>query len=206
LWYTPQLPALFFMSSIAAGLALVIMVLYLCVRSLGVRVEYSILRDVSRVVVLMLSFYGLFRGVDLVTRGAVANLWQLRAETGWFWLEVTLLVIAPLILLNLRRVQESPIALYWTSALVVMGFMANRVNVSITGLLGHAGVPYVPKWTEWASTIAVFAGAVVVFRWAVLNLPIFPREARRQPVDMPWRGAPALLPDLKMKPQTSRVQ
>jgi hypothetical protein len=100
---------------------------------------------------------------------------ELRAETGWFWLETALFVIAPLVLLNTRRVQASALGLYWTSALVVMGFMANRVNVSITGLLDSAGVSYVPKWTEYAASLAIFTAAVVAFRWAVLHLPIFPR-------------------------------
>jgi len=178
LWYSPQLPAMFFISSIAAGLALVIMALYLCRRSLGVRIDAGILQDVSRVVVMLLVFYALFRGVDMYQRGIGEYLWKPQAETGWFWLEIALFLIAPLVLLNLRRVQGSPMGLYWTSALVVMGFMANRINVSITGLLGAAGVSYVPKWTEYAASLAIFTAAVVAFRWAVLHLAIFPRESR----------------------------
>jgi Ni/Fe-hydrogenase subunit HybB-like protein len=176
LWYTGQLPALFFISSIAAGLALVEMMLFLSVKRLGVRIDMSILRDVSRVIVLMLVFYALFRGLDLINRGGATLLWTPEPETGFFWLEIALFVALPLLLFNLRSVQASPMKLYWTSALVVMGFMTNRINVSITGLLGTAGVNYVPKWTEFASSVAIFAAAVVAFRWAVLHLRILPRE------------------------------
>ncbi len=188
LWYSTQLPALFFISAIAAGLALVIMVMHLCVRRLGVRIDLSILRDVSRVVVLMLIFYALFRGVDMFSRGDPSQVWKLQPETGYFWLEIALLVILPVILYNMKRVQASSRGLYFTSALVVMGFMANRINVSITGLLGAAGVYYVPKWTEWASSIFVFTVAVLAFRWAVLNLPIFPRAVEPQRAETTWRS------------------
>jgi Ni/Fe-hydrogenase subunit HybB-like protein len=199
LWYSGQLPALFFISSIAAGLALVVMMLFLSVKRLDVKIDMSILREVSRVIVLMLVFYALFRGADMYLRGDPAWLWKPEPETGYFWLEMALFVFAPLVLYNLRRVQASPMKLYWTSALVVMGFMANRINVSITGLLGTAGVNYVPKWTEFAASVAVFAAAVVAFRWAVLHLRIFPRQVSTS-YEMPsperqeiyqWPGVPA---------------
>jgi Ni/Fe-hydrogenase subunit HybB-like protein len=180
LWYSTQLPAMFFISAIAAGLAMVIMVMHLSVRRLGVKIDQTILRDVSRVVVMMLAFYALFRGVDLLSRGDPSYLWKLRAETGYFWLEIALLVILPLILYNVKRVADSPKGLYFTSALVVMGFMANRINVSITGLLGAVGANYVPKWTEWGSSILIFTCAILAFRWAVLHLPIFPRVVERE--------------------------
>jgi Ni/Fe-hydrogenase subunit HybB-like protein len=188
LWYSAQLPALFFISAIAAGLALVIMVMHLCVRRLGVRIDFSILRDVSRVVVLMLIFYALFRGVDMFSRGDPSQMWKLQAETGYFWLEIALLVILPVILYNMKRVQASAQGLYFTSALVVMGFMANRINVSITGLLGVAGVNYVPKFTEWAASVAIFTASVVAFRWAVLYLPIFPRAVEPPRAEAAWSG------------------
>jgi Ni/Fe-hydrogenase subunit HybB-like protein len=108
LWYSTQLPALFFISAIAAGLALTVMVLHLCVRRLGVRVDFSLLRDVSRVIVLMLIYYGLFRGVDLLAGRDASLLWKWRAETGWFWLEIALFLLAPLVLYNLPRVQSRP--------------------------------------------------------------------------------------------------
>ena len=211
LWYSSQLPALFFASAIAAGLALTIMVLYLSVRSLGVRVDFRILQEVSRVIVLVLGFYAVFRGIDLLYQGNARYLLERRSETGWFWLEVALLVVAPLILYNLRRVQMSPLGLYWTSALVVMGFMANRINVSVTGLAAAAslaGVNYVPKWSDMAVSLAIFTAAAVAFRYAVLYLPIFPRVAQTIHPQMEWHeGATFVLPPRPTYtvPQSPRV-
>ena len=56
---------------------------------------------------------------------------------------------------------------------VLFGFIANRLNVSITGMEAASGVHYMPRWTEVAITLAICAIGFAVFRWAVLNLPVF---------------------------------
>ena len=180
LWYSAYLPTLFYLSAIPAGLAVTIMALYLSARSLGARLDVSILSEVSKIMVPLLGIYGLFRGLDLFNHGGWQYMWKLRPETGYFWLEVTLLIIAPLVLLSLPQVRNHPQRLYWTCCLIVMGFMANRLNVSITGLLASAGTAYVPKWTEMTSTLAIVAAAILAFRYAVLYLDILPRTAPRQ--------------------------
>jgi Ni/Fe-hydrogenase subunit HybB-like protein len=116
-----------------------------------------------------------------------------REETLSFWLEIGLFVIAPLVLLNLPKVRSNPQSLYWTCATVVGGFMANRLNVSITGLQSSAGIYYVPKWTEFAATLMVLTLAVLVFRYAVIYLDILPKNANKLPPQLRWtvRGAAA---------------
>ena len=180
LWYTPYLTTMFYLSAIPAGLAVTIMAIYLCVRSLNVKVDLNILSDVSRVISPLLAIYGVFRLIDLVNRDATSYLWMWREETQLFWLEITLLVIAPLILLNLDKVRNHPKYLYWTCSLIVMGFMTNRLNVSITGLQASSGIYYIPKWTEFAATLATIATAVVAFRYAVIYLDILPKNSPRR--------------------------
>ena len=120
--------------------------------------------------------WGVFRAVDLITHDAAPYLWMWREETISFWLEIGLFVIAPLVLLTRDKVRNNPQYLYWTCALIVMGFMANRLNVSITGLQASAGIYYIPKWTEFAATLAVLTAAVVAFRYAVIYLDILPKN------------------------------
>jgi Ni/Fe-hydrogenase subunit HybB-like protein len=176
LWYSPYLTTEFYLSAIPAGLAVTIMALYLCARSLNVRIDLSILSDVSRVIAPLLGLWGVFRAVDLITHDAAPYLWMWREETISFWLEIGLFVIAPLVLLTRDKVRNNPQYLYWTCALIVMGFMANRLNVSITGLQASAGIYYIPKWTEFAATLAVLTAAVVAFRYAVIYLDILPKN------------------------------
>ena len=189
LWYTPYLTTMFYLSAIPAGLAVTIMAIYLCVRSLNARVDMNILSDVSRVIGPLLLIYGVFRAVDLINRDALRYLWMWREATLLFWLEIALLVIVPLVLLNMKGVRENPQYLYWTCAVIVMGFMANRLNVSVTALQTSSAAYYVPKWTEFAATFATIAAAVVAFRYAVIYLDILPKNPPRERWMVP--GAPA---------------
>lgn len=156
---------MFYLSAIPAGLAVTIMAIYLCVRSLNARVDMSILSDASPVIGRLLAMYGVFRVVDLVNRDATSYLWMWREETLLLWLEIALLVVIPLVLLNQEMVRNNPLFLYWTSAVIVMGFMTNRLNVSITALQSSSAVYYTPKWTEFAATFATITAAVVAFRY-----------------------------------------
>jgi Ni/Fe-hydrogenase subunit HybB-like protein len=176
LWYTPYLTTLFYLSAIPAGLAVTVMALYLCVRSLNVKLDTAILSELSRVIGPMLALYGIFRGVDLVTHGAVPYMFKWREESLSFWVEVLLFVAAPVVLLSTKKVRNTPQLLYWTCSLVVMGFMANRLNVSITGLQASAGIYYVPKWTEFAASLMVLTMVVMAFRFAVIYLDILPKK------------------------------
>jgi Ni/Fe-hydrogenase subunit HybB-like protein len=177
LWYTPYLTTLFYLSAIPAGLAVTVIALYLCVRSLNVKLDTAILSELSRVIAPMLGLYGMFRFVDLFSRNALPYLFRRREESFSFWLEFGLLVVAPIVLLNIEKVRNNPQRLYWTCSLVVMGFMANRLNVSITGLQASSGIYYVPKWTEFAASLMVLTAVVMAFRYAVTYLDILPKNS-----------------------------
>jgi len=180
LWYTPYLTTMFYLSAIPAGLAVTIMAIYLCVRSLNARVDMAILSDVSRVIAPLLAMYGVFRVVDLISRDATRYLFMWREETLLFWVEFALLVVVPLLLLNRENIRNNPMHLYWTCAIVVMGFITNRLNVSITALQASSAVYYVPKWTEFAASFATITAAIVAFRYAVIYLDILPKNPPSQ--------------------------
>jgi Ni/Fe-hydrogenase subunit HybB-like protein len=99
-------------------------------------------------------------------------------------LEILLALIAPLILLSQRKIRSSAGGLYVAAVLVVLGFITNRLNVSITGLESAAGVHYIPKWTEVAVTGAIIAVGFALFAFATKYLPIFPAE-ETQPAAKP---------------------
>jgi Ni/Fe-hydrogenase subunit HybB-like protein len=179
LWYSPYLPTLFYLSAIPAGLCVTIMALYLSKRSLNARFDTGILSEVSRVIAPLLTIYALFRGVDLITHNAGPYLLLWREETLLFWVEIGLFLAIPIVLFNLERVRNNPQYLYWTCSLAVMGFMANRLNVSITGLQASAGIYYVPKWTEFAATLALITAAVIAYRYAVIYLDILPKNGTK---------------------------
>ncbi len=93
-----------------------------------------------------------------------------------FWLEITLAILLPLALLVQPKVRASATGLYFAAVSVVLGFITNRMNVSITGFEGSTGVRYFPKWTELAVTGSIIAAGFALFGLAVKYLPIFPKE------------------------------
>lgn len=190
LWYSNYQTTLFYLSAIPAGFAMVIIALYLCMRSLNVKLDAGILKDFSRVITPLLVIFGLFRFADLARQHATEYLFLARPETFYFWLEIALFIVAPVVLFNLKKLRETQIGLYWASVVTVMGFITHRVNVSITALERATGTHYVPKWSELAVTVMLITAAVIAFRLAVIHLKIFPRVERVEPRNR-WLAEPA---------------
>ena len=175
-WYSPLLPVFFFISAIAVGLAMTIFESSLSSKYFGRQLELGILQELGRALLVVLSVYAVLRFEDLLHRGVLKMLAHATYEATLFWLELVLAIIAPIVLLSQRRIRNSAGGLYLSAVLVVLGFITNRLNVSITGLESAAGLHYMPKWTELAVTAGITAGGFALFGLAVKYLPIFPVE------------------------------
>ena len=175
-WYSPLLPAFFFLSAIAVGLAMTIFESSLSSKHFGLQLELPVLQELGRVLLVVLGVYGILRIEDLANRGALKLALHRSYETYLFWLEISLAIILPLILLSQRRVRTSATGLYFSAVSVVLGFITNRMNVSITGFEGSTGVRYFPKWSELAVTGMIIGAGFALFGLAVKYLPIFPKE------------------------------
>jgi Ni/Fe-hydrogenase subunit HybB-like protein len=178
-WYTPLLPVFFFLSAIAVGLAMTIFESSMSSKHFGQHLELPIIQELGRVLLVVLAVYGILRFEDLLHRGVLRLLFHPGYETYLFWLELLLALILPLILLTQKRIRTTAGGLYAIAVLVVLGFITNRLNVSITGLESSAGMHYIPKWTELAITAAIIAGGFALFGLAAKYLPIFSTVPRR---------------------------
>ncbi len=194
LWYSSLEPVFFFISAICAGLAMTIFESWHADKSFQQRVELPLLTGLGRVLAVVLSFYLSLRAVDLARRQAFHLLLQRRPETYLFALEMFLLLV-PMFLLFRRRVHTNRAALYFCSVLTLLGIVANRMNVAITGMLASSDNKYFPKWTEISVTLAIIASGFLVFALAVKYLPIFGSMPSRQPVEEP-ETARGKLPEL----------
>jgi Ni/Fe-hydrogenase subunit HybB-like protein len=175
LWYSPMLPVMFFISAVCAGLAMTIFESWHSSHAFGRQLEMPLLNGMARLMAVFMAVYLTIRFLDLLHRDALRLLLENRTETWLFGLEAALMLI-PTVLLFSRRVRQNPTALYFMALLVLFGFIANRLNVSITGMEAGSGVHYIPRWTEVAITLAICALGFAVFRWAVLNLPVFEQK------------------------------
>jgi Ni/Fe-hydrogenase subunit HybB-like protein len=192
-WYSPLLPVFFFISAIAVGLAMTIFESSLSSKHFGQQLELPILQELGRVLVVVLSVYGILRLEDLLHRGVLKLLLQPGYEMYLFWLEISLSLILPLLLLSQKKIRSTAQGLYLAAVLVVLGFITNRLNVSITGQESAAGMHYVPKWTEIAVTGAIIAAGFALFGLAVKYLPIFPAEKGLAVAEVETIVAPAVL-------------
>jgi Ni/Fe-hydrogenase subunit HybB-like protein len=180
-WYTPLLPVFFFLSAIAVGLAMTIFESSMSAKHFGRQLELPIIQELGRVLLVVLGVIAILRFEDLLHRGVLRLTLKPGYEMYLFWLEIGLSLIVPLILLSQKKIRVSAGGLYVTAVLVVLGFITNRLNVSITGLEASAGMRYVPKWTELAITAAIIAAGFALFGLAAKYLPIFPAEASHSP-------------------------
>ena len=178
LWYSPLLPVFFFTSAIAAGLAMVIVESYLCQRAFKHHLAMDLLEPLGRAMVVVLSVYGILRLQDLARRGALAGLRRPDYEGTMFLLEIGLGVLLPILLLAIPRIRGTQPGLVTGAFLVVLGFVMNRLNVSVTGMERASGVSYFPSWMEFAISLALVAGGFAIFGLAVRYLPIFPQGIR----------------------------
>ncbi len=176
LWYTPLLPFLFLVSAIGAGIGMVIIESYLSHRAFGHSLKTDLLEPLGRVMVVVLSLYGVLRFITIRRNGALRTLATPGYEAWMFLIEVGLGVVLPVALLLSGRIRSSERGLVVAAYLAVLGFVMNRLNVSVTGMEGAAGVRYFPSWMEIAVSIGIVALGMAAFAVAVRWLPIFPAE------------------------------
>ncbi len=171
LWYSPWLPVLFWLSAIAAGLAMVIFESGMSARAFGRKLEFDLLRSIAKGMTIFLALNLLLRFSDLAVRGSFGYAFVMNGAAGMFWLEIALFVI-PLTLIA-TNVSLNPQGLFACGTTVVGGFLVNRLNVSMTALVQPTGVPYSPSWMEVAITMSIVAIGMLLFRTATRYLPIF---------------------------------
>jgi Ni/Fe-hydrogenase subunit HybB-like protein len=187
LWYSPMLPVFFFISALSAGIAMTVVESWFSRRVFGKPIETQLLSRLSRVSVVVLALYLVLRLRDLAARGALASLWPLTPTTLMFVVEVGLGVIVPMLLLASERFRRSPQRLAATQGLVVLGFIFNRLNVSVTAVEAATGRSYTPSAPEFLVSMGLVAAGMWIFVLACRFLPVFPEgpvaetEKKRHP-------------------------
>jgi Ni/Fe-hydrogenase subunit HybB-like protein len=180
-WYSPFLPVFFYISSIAVGLAMIIFESSMSSKYFGRELELPILRDLGRVLMVVLAIYGILKFEDFYHRGILRDVFVPSYEQRFFLLEIFLSVLAPLALLSFRKIRDSAQGLYLAAVLTLLGFVTNRLNVAITGVENAVGARYTPKWTEVMVTAMFVALGFAIFGLTARYLPIFPAEKAHGP-------------------------
>ncbi|MBI5519433.1 MAG: polysulfide reductase NrfD [Desulfovibrio sp.] len=180
LWYSPYLAVLFFVSSIPAGLSMVIFEGTLAHKPWHHMMDKTHLDEHEGVIL------GFARGASIALAAyfcvklvAVAydDNWAYLA-TGWgaWWLfEVLGFVALPSLLYAIGSREKNIKLIKWTAALTVFGIILNRFNVSMVAFNWQlpASQRYFPSLTEIMLSIFVVTVGVTVYRFIVSRMPIF---------------------------------
>jgi molybdopterin-containing oxidoreductase family membrane subunit len=94
-------------------------------------------------------------------------------ESYFLWAELGMAFVIPITMLSFKKVRLNPNLLYLAALSSLLGFVCNRMNVSVTGLETWTGHHFFPKWTEFSITLMICAMGFFLFSMAVKYLPIF---------------------------------
>jgi Ni/Fe-hydrogenase subunit HybB-like protein len=205
LWYSPYIPLFFFVSSIAAGLSMVLFEGTLSHRFLHDKMDATYLSEHDGVV------FGFAKGAAVVLIGylglkivgvALGNNWHylLTGYGAWFLVEILGFVALPAFLYAIAVREHNANLIRWTALLTVLGIVLNRFNVSLVAFNWQlpAAERYFPSWMEIAISLFIVTLGVLIFRFISTHMPIFyehPDFKEHEPVELTEH-------ELKPHPQT----
>ncbi len=179
LWYSSYLPIYFFITSIVAGLSMVIFESSLSHRFLAHKMDDTHLEENNGVLL------GFGKAASLVLAGyftikvfgiAADNNWHylFTGYGAWYLVELLGFVALPSVLYGIGAREKNTNLIKWTSLLAVLGIVLNRLNVSVIAFNYHlpSAERYVPSWMEVCITVFLVTVGIVVFRFIVTRMPI----------------------------------
>jgi len=177
LWYSEFIPLLFFISSIFAGLSMVIFERSISQKVFKRRISPehylshdSILIGLGKVCAGTMFVY-LFLKILILVHGQQYAL--LNTPMGyWYLIEVVGFVLIPGIMFTQSVRKENILFIKIGAILTMVGIILNRLNISIIAFNWNVPVKYFPTWMEFEVTVAVIVIQILVFRWIVNRMPI----------------------------------
>ena len=187
LWYSHNIPVLFFVSSIFAGLSMVIIESTFTHKIFRDKIgrtlhanHDAILLGLGKGCLGALFAYLFLKAIDLV-HGRHFDL--LATPMGyWYLVEVIGFVAVPIILLATALKKGSVKLVQFTAFFTAIGVIINRLNISVIAFKWYAPVHYYPSWIEIWVTLAVISMELWVFRWVVNRMPVFTEHHAEEPV------------------------
>jgi Ni/Fe-hydrogenase subunit HybB-like protein len=180
LWYSPYLPAFFFVSSIAAGLSMVIFEGTLAYRNFADKMDEEHMKATKNIVL------GFGKGASMVLAAyfcikvfgvALGNNWNLLATKYglWFLVEILGFVLLPCLLYAVGVRDRNVTLIRWTALLTVVGIVINRLNV--VWICFNWQLPlaerYYPHWMEIGISVFVITIGLTIYRFIVRRMPVF---------------------------------
>ncbi len=177
LWYSEFIPILFFVSSIFAGLSMVIFegsishrVFFDQISAKNQKKHKSIMHGLSKVCAGTMFAY-FFMQVLVFVHGKHWTL--LGTPLGyWYLTEMLGFVLLPMLLYVFAYKRKNVLVIRIASILTILGIIINRLNITVIGWRWDAASHYYPSWMEIAVTLAVIFTEIWIFRWVIRRMPV----------------------------------
>ncbi len=171
LWYSPLLPFYFYLTAIAAGLAMTVFESYHSSRTYGYPFEIKMLASLTKVIPYVLGLYVIIRLGELLITGNYFYLLQGGLPAMMYMMEMVGGVLIPLFYFADTKTRNDVNGITWGAFFVMGGLILNRLN---TALVFFEGDLYFPSWQELAVSIGLTCLGLIMFDLAVRFLPMFP--------------------------------
>lgn len=176
LWYSEFIPVLFLVSSIFAGLSMVIFE-----GSISHKVFSHHISEKNKK-----KYNGLILGFGKICAAAMFAYFFLKilifihdqqwvyltTPMGyWYLVEMLGFVLFPMVLYVISFKKKDIFLLKIASIITMLGIIINRLNVTVIGFKWD-GVVYIPSWMEIVVTLAVIFTEIWIFRWVINRMPV----------------------------------
>ena len=179
LWYSGYLPVYFFISSMFAGMSMVIFEGSLAHRYLENEMDDTHKKEASGVA------FGFAKAASLIMMGycatkliglAIDNNWHFLGTSWglWFMLEVVGFVAFPAVLFAMGSREKNLTMVRFAAIWTILGIILNRLNISIVAFNYHlpAADRYFPSLPEIGTSVFIVALGIVAYRFITTRMPI----------------------------------
>lgn len=170
LWAGPSLSVLFYLSSVAVALAVLLLASWRSRLAFGKTLPANVQPAIARLLTAAVFVYLVIRLLDLVERGLLSSIFSVSREGLLILLEIVVLLVG---MMWIKGNEEQPRELFVGSAFIIAGVMANRLNTAITALEAGTGQNYLPAWSEFLISYSLIAAGIAGFALGVKHLSVF---------------------------------
>ncbi len=179
LWYSEYIPLIFLVSSVFAGLSMVIFegsishrVFHHKLTEKRIREYPSILTGLARACAGAMFVY-LFLQILVTLNGHEWSLLGTRMGI-WYLVEIVGLVTIPMLMFLWGSRTDNLGLIKAASVLTLLGVILNRLSYSVIAFKWYVPISerYIPTWMEVVITLCIVFCEIWVFRWIVHRMPI----------------------------------
>lgn len=180
LWWSPIISLLFFLSAVASGIALVMLMDLLVSYFFDRPYNWTRLAGMGKVLLGALAVYYSLRVLDVAIRGKLLLAFA-SSKGALFLIEIIAGGLIPVMLLSIPKFRNNHHFLTLSIILSLGGVIFNRLNVVLLGMNlpgtmpgGNVGT-YYPSIVEWAIVVSLVSALFFFFSLGAKLLPILPK-------------------------------